>query len=88
MEGNDSFNHYFYSWSFNNVFSRVTTAVSSKTSYLVVGREPGQTKIKKAEQLKTNQIDEDAFLDLIRTAPGKGGSTSKPASPKKSASSR
>ncbi|XP_014782963.1 replication factor C subunit 1 [Octopus bimaculoides] len=50
---------------------RVTLSLSRKTNYLVVGREPGQTKIQKAGNLKTPQIDEDGLFDLIRSKPGK-----------------
>lgn len=51
--------------------SRVTSAVSGKTSYLVAGAEPGEKKVQKAQELKVKIIDEDAFLELIRTRPGK-----------------
>ncbi|XP_063867736.1 replication factor C subunit 1-like isoform X2 [Scylla paramamosain] len=50
---------------------RVTTSVSRNTSYLVVGVEAGESKLKKAEQLGTKQIDEDGLLELIATLPGK-----------------
>ncbi|KAK4324456.1 hypothetical protein Pmani_004904 [Petrolisthes manimaculis] len=50
---------------------RVTTSISRNTSYLVLGSEPGQSKLTKAEQLGTKQLDEDGLLDLIRTLPGK-----------------
>ncbi|KAJ3366310.1 hypothetical protein GGF31_008119 [Allomyces arbusculus] len=50
---------------------RMTGAVSGKTSYLLVGADGGATKIKKATELKTPLLDEDQFLDLIRTRPGK-----------------
>ncbi|XP_055871771.1 replication factor C subunit 1-like isoform X2 [Biomphalaria glabrata] len=50
---------------------KVTASVSGKTSYLVVGREPGESKISKASKLKVKQIDEDGLLDLIRTLPGR-----------------
>lgn len=48
------------------------SAISGKTSYVVVGAEPGPSKMKKAEQLKIEQIDEDKLFELIRTRPGKG----------------
>ncbi|XP_037773561.1 replication factor C subunit 1-like [Penaeus monodon] len=51
---------------------KVTTSVSRNTSYLVLGNEAGESKIKKAEQLGTKHLDEDGLLDLIRTRPGKG----------------
>ncbi|XP_070209411.1 replication factor C subunit 1-like isoform X2 [Littorina saxatilis] len=50
---------------------RVTTSISNRTSYLVIGRDAGASKITKAEQCKTKQVDEDGLLDLIRTLPGK-----------------
>ncbi|KAJ3410904.1 hypothetical protein HDV05_003035 [Chytridiales sp. JEL 0842] len=52
---------------------RVTSAVSGKTSYLVVGDEPGESKINKAKQVKVKMINQDEFLELVRTLPGKGG---------------
>ncbi|XP_076041006.1 germ line transcription factor 1 isoform X2 [Oratosquilla oratoria] len=51
---------------------KVTTSVSRNTSYLLVGDDPGQSKLKKAEQLNTKQIVEDDLLELLRTRPGKG----------------
>lgn len=50
---------------------KVTGSVSGRTSYVIVGDDPGESKIKKAEQHKTKQIDEDGLLDLIRSKPGK-----------------
>ena len=50
---------------------KVTGNVSKKTDYVVVGRDAGVSKLSKAEQFKTKQIDEDGFLDLIRSRPGK-----------------
>ncbi|KAI8811854.1 replication factor RFC1 C terminal domain-containing protein [Cladochytrium replicatum] len=50
---------------------RVTTAVSSRTSYLVLGEEPGKSKSDKANQLKVPIIDEDGFLNLLATLPAK-----------------
>ncbi|XP_045128253.1 replication factor C subunit 1-like [Portunus trituberculatus] len=62
---------------------KVTTSVSRNTSYLVVGVEAGESKLKKAEQLGTKQIDEDGLLELIATLPGK---ESKEATPKQATS--
>lgn len=62
---------------------KVTTSVSRNTSYLVVGVEAGESKLKKAEQLGTKQIDEDGLLELIATLPGK---ESKEATPKRAGS--
>jgi len=39
--------------------------VTSKTSYLVVGADPGGTKIAKANELGAKQINEDEFLRLL-----------------------
>ncbi|XP_031800123.1 replication factor C subunit 1 [Sarcophilus harrisii] len=50
---------------------KVTGNVSKKTSYLVMGRDSGQSKSDKASALGTKIIDEDGLLDLIRTLPGK-----------------
>ncbi|KAB0368430.1 hypothetical protein FD755_020196 [Muntiacus reevesi] len=50
---------------------KVTGNVSKKTSYLVMGRDSGQSKSDKAAALGTNIIDEDGLLNLIRTMPGK-----------------
>ena len=50
---------------------KVTQSVSKKTSYLVVGSDPGQSKLAKASSFSTKQINEDELLDLIQTLPGK-----------------
>ncbi|XP_020847263.1 replication factor C subunit 1 isoform X2 [Phascolarctos cinereus] len=50
---------------------KVTGNVSKRTSYLVMGRDSGQSKSDKALALGTKVIDEDGLLDLIRTLPGK-----------------
>ncbi|HYM16331.1 MAG TPA: NAD-dependent DNA ligase LigA [Dehalococcoidia bacterium] len=42
----------------------VTSSVTKKTSYLVVGAEPG-SKLQKAQQLGTEILDEDAFAALL-----------------------
>ncbi|WP_457601603.1 NAD-dependent DNA ligase LigA [Hydrogenivirga sp.] len=39
--------------------------VTSKTTYLVVGEEPGRTKVNRAKQLGTKTISEEEFLKLI-----------------------
>lgn len=46
---------------------RVTSAVSSKTTYLIVGEEPGETKLSKARSLNTPTLDEEAFFELVRS---------------------
>lgn len=45
---------------------RVTGSVSGKTSYLIVGLEPG-SKVAKAKAKNIEIIDEDGLLDLVRT---------------------
>jgi len=42
---------------------KVTSSVSPKTSYLVVGVDPG-SKLRKAEELGVARLDEEAFLEL------------------------
>jgi replication factor C subunit 1 len=46
---------------------RVTKSISRKTTYVVVGTGAGEKKIAEAQKLNINQIDEDGFLELIRT---------------------
>ncbi|EGD83360.1 hypothetical protein PTSG_03969 [Salpingoeca rosetta] len=49
----------------------VQKSVSGRVNYIVAGIEPGPSKMKKAEELKLNVIDEDGLFDLIRTLPEK-----------------
>ncbi|KAI8915005.1 replication factor RFC1 C terminal domain-containing protein [Powellomyces hirtus] len=60
---------------------RVVGTPSSKTSYVVIGAEPGASKLKKVDDLNLKTVDEDGFLDLIRTLPAKAEFES-PAKPK------
>lgn len=46
--------------------ARVTGSLSKKTSYLVVGAEPG-SKLRKAVELGITTLEEAAFLELLRT---------------------
>ena len=48
---------------------RVTTNVSKHTAYVVVGKDPG-SKLAEAERLGIAVLDEDGFLELIRSAGG------------------
>ena len=41
--------------------------IAKDTTYLVIGHNPGRSKITKASDLKTNIIDEIAFLKLLTT---------------------
>ncbi|KAJ3037351.1 hypothetical protein HDV00_001776 [Rhizophlyctis rosea] len=61
---------------------RVTGAPSSKTSYLVVGDNAGESKTKKAKDLNLKTLDEDGFLELIRNSPAGGESGGSSATPK------
>lgn len=47
--------------------AKVTGSVSAKTSYVVVGSDPG-SKFDKAEQLGVPVLDEKAFLELVKKA--------------------
>ncbi|KAM4807653.1 replication factor C subunit 1 [Rhinophrynus dorsalis] len=50
---------------------KVTGNVSKKTSYLIMGRDGGESKREKAESFGTKIIDEDGLFNLIRTLPGR-----------------
>ncbi len=43
----------------------VTSSVTKSTTALILGAKPGSSKIKKAQELNIQTIDEQAFLDLI-----------------------
>ncbi|KAK9765690.1 DNA replication factor C complex subunit Rfc1 [Basidiobolus ranarum] len=58
---------------------RVTGAPSSKTSYVVVGDEPGESKLKKIKQFKIKTLDEDGLFQLVRDLPGQGNVSMKDA---------
>ncbi|NPB06740.1 MAG: DNA ligase (NAD(+)) LigA, partial [Aquificae bacterium] len=45
---------------------KFSNAVTSKTDYLVVGREPGRTKLEKAKKLGVKTITEEEFKQLVK----------------------
>ena len=47
---------------------KVTSSVSKKTSYVVVGESPG-SKLAKAEQLGVTILDDDALRHLLEHGP-------------------
>jgi DNA ligase (NAD+) len=47
---------------------KVTSSVSKKTSYVLVGENPG-SKLAKAEQLGVTLLNEDAFVHLLEHGP-------------------
>lgn len=49
---------------------RVTGSISSKTTYLILGRDGGESKSEKARSLKVKIISEDDLLHMIATLPG------------------
>lgn len=50
--------------------SRVTTAPSGKTDYVVVGRDSGPKKLEIIKKLGIKTLNEDDFLNLIATRKG------------------
>jgi DNA ligase (NAD+) len=44
---------------------KVTNSVSKKTDYLVVGADPGGSKFNKAQEIGTEQIDEEKLVELL-----------------------
>ncbi|KAJ8020368.1 Replication factor C subunit 1 [Holothuria leucospilota] len=49
----------------------IRTSISKKTSYVIIGREPGEAKTQKAEDLKIKTLDEEGLYKLISSRPGK-----------------
>ncbi|KAI9483454.1 MAG: replication factor RFC1 C terminal domain-containing protein [Benjaminiella poitrasii] len=63
---------------------RVTTAVSGKTNYLLLGRDAGESKIAKAKSVGTKILDEDAFYKFVESsAPKKEAPISAPSAKSK-----
>ena len=54
------------------------SSVSSKTSYLLAGEKPGPEKVKKAQDLGVEIIDEATFMEML---PGRVGSPESSATP-------
>jgi DNA ligase (NAD+) len=46
--------------------AKVTSSVSAKTTALIAGEEPGNSKLTKAQKVGTEILDEAAFLELLR----------------------
>ncbi|CAF0832309.1 unnamed protein product [Didymodactylos carnosus] len=59
----------------------------TKTNYLILGKQGGEAKTKKAEEYNIKIIDEDDLLEMIRIRPGKGVKPIKAASTASRASS-
>jgi DNA ligase (NAD+) len=45
---------------------KVTNSISKKTDFLVVGADPGGSKFNKAQEIGTEQIDEDRLVELLQ----------------------
>lgn len=54
-------------------FSKVTTSPSGRTSYVVVGANAGESKLKVIAAKGLATLTEDGFLDLIRQRGDAGG---------------
>ncbi|ROT43276.1 DNA replication factor C, large subunit [Sodiomyces alkalinus F11] len=53
---------------------KITTAPSSKTSYVVLGDDAGPSKLKKIKDFGIKTIDEHGLFELIKRLPAYGGS--------------
>ncbi|KAL2218477.1 replication factor RFC1 C terminal domain-containing protein [Thermoascus aurantiacus ATCC 26904] len=53
---------------------KVTTAPSSKTSYVVLGSDAGPKKLETIKKYNLKTINEDGLFELIRRLPANGGS--------------
>jgi DNA ligase (NAD+) len=53
---------------------KVTSSVSKKTSWVIVGESPG-SKLVKAESLGVPTLDEDGFVQLLENGPPEEGAT-------------
>ena len=52
---------------------KILHAVSKKLNYIIVGDEPGPSKMAKAESLGVKKISEDELLDMLRSRPAGAG---------------
>lgn len=62
---------------------RVTSAVSGKTTYLLRGRDAGESKLAKAKALKTTIVDEDGFYNMFEQSDGEKSGEDAPVEPVK-----
>ena len=53
--------------------AKVAGSVSKKTTGVIVGEEPGSTKLKKARELGTPLLDEAALTSLLASSPVPAG---------------
>lgn len=53
---------------------KVTTAPSSKTSYVILGNDAGPKKLETIKKFNLKTINEDGLFELIRKLPANGGS--------------
>jgi replication factor C subunit 1 len=54
---------------------KVTGAPSKKTSFVVVGSDAGPKKLQTIKEYNLKAIDEDGFLELLRSLPANGGNS-------------
>ncbi|TGO51177.1 hypothetical protein BCON_0167g00310 [Botryotinia convoluta] len=52
---------------------KITGAPSSKTNFVVLGKDAGPSKLRKIETLKIRTINEHGIFHLLRTLPANGG---------------
>ncbi|KFD55293.1 hypothetical protein M514_03934 [Trichuris suis] len=60
---------------------RVTTAVSHKTNFLLLGRDAGESKSAKAKELGVKVLSDDDLYNMIRSKSAKGPKKAEPTSP-------
>lgn len=67
---------------------RVTTAISGKTNFLILGREGSDAKENKAKELNIKILSEDDLIEMIRTRPGEKSTETKPKASTKATASK